>query len=72
MPASNVSPACIRCRFSARFAPISSGEIIHLRCVRHAPQAKLSKTGTDEIHERFYANFPVVTERMFCGEFEEK
>lgn len=72
MTIEKIRPACIRCRFCAKYAPLRPNEKSTLRCVRYAPHAKLSNTDTAEAYDNFFPNFPVVADQMFCGEFEAK
>lgn len=72
MTTNKISPACIHCRFSASYAPIRPNEQATLRYVRYAPHAKLFNTESLNAYEHFVPNYPVVVEKMFCGEFEAK
>ena len=65
-------PACIECRYSAKYAPLCGEKEPILRCVRYAPHPKLSNINDFEIYDKLLPNYPVVADRMFCGEFEAK
>ena len=41
-----------------------------LRCVRYAPHPKLSNINDWDAYEKYFPNYPVVADQMFCKEFE--